>query len=273
MEQKTILQLQEFFKKLEQDIEITKKQLEENTQKLAQEKTKNLTQKSKQELDEAEKELQETQQKLLLELGDIQGKLEQNQQAIAANQENIQKLNEQKALQEKWERLNALIGSADGKKFRTIAQAITFEHVIQYANAKLQLLQERYVLTRDTQNLNNLNLKIIDNYQGGEARAIQNLSGGESFIVSLSLALGLAQMASQNVQVDSLFLDEGFGTLDEENLDTALSTLASMQQEEKLIGVISHISLLKERITTQINIIPDYSGKSILEGTGCKKLS
>lgn len=273
LEQKTILQLQEFFKKLEQDIEITKKQLEENTQKLAQEKTKNLTQKSKQELDEAEKELQETQQKLLLELGDIQGKLEQNQQAIAANQENIQKLNEQRAIQEKWERLNALIGSADGKKFRTIAQAITFEHVIQYANAKLQLLQERYDLTRDTQNLNNLNLKIIDNYQGGEARAIQNLSGGESFIVSLSLALGLAQMASQNVQVDSLFLDEGFGTLDEENLDTALSTLASMQQEGKLIGVISHISLLKERITTQINIIPDYSGKSILEGTGCKKLS
>ena len=98
------------------------------------------------------------------------------------------------------------------------------------------------------------------------------MSGGESFIVSLSLALGLAQIASKNVQVDSLFLDEGFGTLDEENLDTALSTLASMQQEGKLIGIISHISLLKERITTQINVIPEYSGKSILEGAGCKKL-
>ena len=178
----------------------------------------------------------------------------------------------QKAIQKKWDRLNGLIGSADGKKFRTIAQAITFEHVIQYANNNLQRLQERYVLTRDEQSLNNLNLKIIDNYQGGESRAIQNLSGGESFIVSLSLALGLAQIASKNVQVDSLFLDEGFGTLDEENLDTALSTLASMQQEGKLIGIISHISLLKERITTQINVIPEYSGKSILEGAGCKKL-
>lgn len=273
LEQDNIVQLQEFFKKLEQDIEVTQKQLAENTQKLTDEKSKNLTPKSKQEIEELEKELREKQQNLLLELGDIQGKLEQNQKAVAANQENIQKLKKQKTIQEKWERLNALIGSADGKKYRTMAQAITFEHVIQYANAKLQLLQERYMLTRDEQNLNNLNLKIIDNYQGGEARAIQNLSGGESFIVSLSLALGLAQMASQNVQVDSLFLDEGFGTLDEENLDTALSTLASMQQEGKLIGVISHISLLKERITTQINIIPEYSGKSILQGAGCKKIA
>lgn len=272
-EQDTIFQLQDFFKKLEQDIEVIKKQLAENTQKLQQEKTKNLTQSTIQDIAEQQKELLENQQKLLLELGDIQGKLEQNQKAVTANQENLQKLEKQKTIQQKWERLNALIGSADGKKYRTMAQAITFEHVIQYANAKLQLLQERYMLTRGEQNLNNLNLKIIDNYQGGEARAIQNLSGGESFIVSLSLALGLAQMSSQNVQVDSLFLDEGFGTLDEENLDTALSTLASMQQEGKLIGVISHISLLKERITTQINIIPEYSGKSMLQGAGCKKLA
>ena len=80
-------------------------------------------------------------------------------------------------------------------------------------------------------------------------------------------------MASQNVQVDSLFLDEGFGTLDEENLDTALSTLASIQQEGKLIGVISHIPLLKERISTQIDIIPEHGGRSILKGAGCKRLA
>lgn len=273
LEQDSILQLQDFFNTLNQNMEVTKKQLAENTQKLEQEKNKNLTQKSKQEIEEQEKELTVQQQNLYQELGNIQGRLEENKKALALNKENLQKLEAQKAVQRKWDRLNGLIGSADGKKFRTMAQAITFEHVIQYANNNLQRLQERYILTRDEQSLNNLNLKIIDNYQGGEARAIQNLSGGESFIVSLSLALGLAQMASKNVQVDSLFLDEGFGTLDEDNLDTALSTLASMQQEGKLIGVISHISLLKERITTQINIIPEYSGKSILEGAGCKQLA
>lgn len=272
LKQDTIQQLKEFITTLKQNIEVTKKQLAENTQKLEQEKKRNLTIKTKQEIEEQENELTVKQQNLYQELGNIQARLEENKKALALNTENLQKLDMQKAIQKKWDRLNGLIGSADGKKFRTIAQAITFEHVIQYANNNLQRLQERYVLTRDEQSLNNLNLKIIDNYQGGESRAIQNLSGGESFIVSLSLALGLAQIASKNVQVDSLFLDEGFGTLDEENLDTALSTLASMQQEGKLIGIISHISLLKDRITTQINVIPEYSGKSILEGAGCKKL-
>ncbi|MDE7012321.1 MAG: exonuclease SbcC, partial [Mailhella sp.] len=142
--------------------------------------------------------------------------------------------------------------------------------VLHYANMKLQLLQKRYLLIQDKNNL--LNLNVLDNYQGGEIRAVQNLSGGESFIVSLSLALGLAQMASKNVRVDSLFLDEGFGTLDEENLDTALSTLASIQQEGKLIGIISHIPLLKERVNTQINVIHEPGGRSILQGAGCKKL-
>lgn len=271
LEQDNIIKLQTFFKKLEQDIEVTQKQLEENTQKLQEEKNKNLTQKSNQEIKEQEKNILEKQKELLLAQGEIKGKLEQNKKLTAANEENKRKLDEQKKQQDKWELLNSLIGSADGKKFRTIAQAVTFEHVIRYANAKLQLLQQRYLLIQNEQNP--LSLSVLDNYQGGEIRAIQNLSGGETFIVSLSLALGLAQMASQNVQVDSLFLDEGFGTLDEENLDTALSTLASIQQEGKLIGVISHIPLLKQRITTQIDIIPNHNGKSILEGAGCKRIS
>lgn len=267
----TITALQDFFRTLEQNIAIAKRQTEDTTQKLQEEKNKNLTQKSKQELVTQKQSYKEKKDTLLQEVGNIKGKLEQNQKLIETNKENKRKLEEQKAQQAKWELLNTLIGSADGKKFRTLAQAITFEHVIYYANTKLQLLQQRYLLIQNEHNP--LSLNVLDNYQGGEIRAIQNLSGGETFIVSLSLALGLAQMASQNVQVDSLFLDEGFGTLDEENLETALSTLASIQQEGKLIGVISHIPLLKERITTQIDIIPNHSGKSILAGAGCKKLS
>lgn len=267
----TITALQDFFRTLEQDIEVAKKQIEDTTQKLQEEKNKNLTQIPKQELEEQKNIYKEKKDTLLQEIGNIKGKLEQNQKLIEVNKENKRKLEEQKDQQAKWELLNTLIGSADGKKFRTLAQAITFEHVIHYANTKLQLLQQRYLLIQNEQNP--LSLNVLDNYQGGEIRAIQNLSGGETFIISLSLALGLAQMASQNVQVDSLFLDEGFGTLDEENLETALSTLASIQQEGKLIGVISHIPLLKERITTQIDIIPNHSGKSILTGAGCKRLA
>ncbi len=262
--------LQHIFKELEQNIKLTQSKLAESEKELQTLKNKNLTAGSKQELEEQEKNIREKQEASLVELGEIQGKLKQNQEIANTYNEKLQELKKQEHIQAKWDALNSLVGSADGKKFRQIAQAITFEQVLHYANMKLQLLQKRYLLIQDKNNL--LNLNVLDNYQGGEIRAVQNLSGGESFIVSLSLALGLAQMASKNVRVDSLFLDEGFGTLDEENLDTALSTLAGIQQEGKLIGIISHIPLLKERINTQINVIPEQGGRSILQGAGCKKL-
>ncbi len=262
--------LQHIFKELEQNIKLTQSKLAESEKELQTLKNKNLTAGSKQELEEQEKNIREKQEASLVELGEIQGKLKQNQEIANTYNEKLQELKKQEHIQAKWDALNSLVGSADGKKFRQIAQAITFEQVLHYANMKLQLLQKRYLLIQDKNNL--LNLNVLDNYQGGEIRAVQNLSGGESFIVSLSIALGLAQMASKNVRVDSLFLDEGFGTLDEENLDTALSTLASIQQEGKLIGIISHIPLLKERINTQINVIPEQGGRSILQGAGCKKL-
>ncbi len=112
-----------------------------------------------------------------------------------------------------------------------------------------------------------------DNYQAGEIRSTRNLSGGESFIVSLSLALGLSHMASRNVWVDSLFLDEGFGTLDEEALEAALESLAGLQQDGKMIGIISHVSALKERIGTQIRVSPQNGGKSVINGPGCRQLN
>lgn len=106
---------------------------------------------------------------------------------------------------------------------------------------------------------------------GVYARSTKNLSGGESFIVSLSLAFGLSSMASKNVRVDSLFLDEGFGALDEEALETALETLANLRQDGKLIGVISHVPALKERISTQIQVTPQAGGKSQVSGPGCRR--
>ena len=111
-----------------------------------------------------------------------------------------------------------------------------------------------------------------DSYQTGEIRSTKNLSGGESFIVSLALALGLSQMASRNVRVDSLFLDEGFGTLDDEALDTALETLAGLRRDGKLIGIISHVPALRERIAARIRVIPRAGGKSGISGPGCRSL-
>ena len=170
-----------------------------------------------------------------------------------------------------WEQLNELIGQSDGKKYRTFAQGLTFETMIQHSNAQLHKMSNRYLLIRDDNNA--LELNVIDNHQGGEIRSTKNLSGGEGFIISLALALGLSQMASHNIRVDSLFLDEGFGTLDEESLDIALDTLTSLQQEGKLIGVISHVAALKERILTQIQVTKLSGGFSHISGQGCQKIA
>ena len=162
------------------------------------------------------------------------------------------------------------IGSADGKKYRNFAQGLTFELMVSHANRQLEKMTDRYLLIRDEKQP--LELNVVDSYQAGEIRSTKNLSGGESFIVSLTLALGLSKMASQKVRVDSLFLDEGFSTLDEEALETALEKLSGLQQDGKLIGVIYHVSALKERISTQINITPVSGGHSSLSGPGCTKM-
>ncbi len=170
----------------------------------------------------------------------------------------------------RWENLHELIGSSDGKKYRNFAQGLTFELMVSQANHQLQKMTDRYLLARDPNHP--LEINVIDNYQAGEERSTKNLSGGESFIVSLSLALGLSNMASHKVRVDSLFLDEGFGTLDEEALEIALGTLAGLQHEGKIIGVISHVNALKERISTQIELIKQAGGRSIISGPGCLSL-
>jgi exonuclease SbcC len=170
-----------------------------------------------------------------------------------------------------WKGLNALIGAADGKRFRDFAQKMTLEMMIAQANRQLIKMSDRYLL-KQSQNFP-LELDVVDNYQAGEERSVKNLSGGEGFIVSLSLALGLSQMSSSKVRVDSLFLDEGFGTLDERALEMALDTLSELHQEGKVIGLISHVNVLKERISTQIKVQPLSGGRSRIDGPGCSTKS
>ncbi len=215
------------------------------------------------------------------ELADCQRQLETVQQQVGAARERLaansregRRLAEQRhalaAEQQelaRWETLHQLIGSADGKKFRVFAQGLTFEVMISHANRQLRAMSDRYLLLRDPGDP--LGLQVIDHYQAGEIRSTRNLSGGEGFLVSLALALGLSAMASHHVRVDSLFLDEGFGTLDEETLDTALQTLAELRRQGKLIGIISHVPLLRDRIDVRIRVVPGPGGTSRLRGPGC----
>ena len=148
--------------------------------------------------------------------------------------------------------LNSLIGSQKGDKFRRFAQGLTLDHLVHLANAQLERLHGRYLLQRKQTGA--LELQVLDTWQADTVRDTKTLSGGESFLVSLALALALSDLVSQKTSIDSLFLDEGFGTLDSETLDTALDALDSLNASGKMIGVISHIEAMKERIPVQIKV-------------------
>ena len=249
--------------------ELKAKQKDRET-RLATETAKKLTDKTLEELLPQFKEFEESLKTLRDAVAGLKHKLNENTAAKERIEEKRSAIEAQKKECHRWEKLHGLIGSADGKKYRNFAQGLTFELMVSHANRQLEKMTDRYLLIRDEQQP--LELNAVDNYQAGEIRSTKNLSGGESFIVSLTLALGLSKMASRKVRVDSLFLDEGFGTLDEEALETALETLSGLQQDGKLIGIISHVSALKERISTQINITPVSGGRSSLSGPGCTKV-
>ena len=151
-----------------------------------------------------------------------------------------------------WQRLDALIGSAKGDKFRRFAQGLTLEHLLHLANRHLARLHGRYLLRRKA--TGELELDIVDSWQGDVARDTRTLSGGEAFLVSLALALALSDLVSSKTSIDSLFLDEGFGTLDGDTLEVALGALDALNASGKMIGIISHVQALQERIPVQIRV-------------------
>ena len=148
--------------------------------------------------------------------------------------------------------LTRLIGSADGAKFRRFAQGLTLNHLVYLANEQLNKLDGRYQL--QCQQDENLSLSVLDTWQGDSVRDTKTLSGGESFLVSLALALALSDLVSSKTSIDSLFLDEGFGTLDNDTLEVALDALDNLNATGKMIGIISHVEALKERISVQIKV-------------------
>jgi exonuclease SbcC len=162
--------------------------------------------------------------------------------------------------------LNGLIGAADGAKFRRFAQGLTLSHLVYLANQQLNRLHGRYQLQR--QQSDNLALEVLDTWQADSVRDTKTLSGGESFLVSLALALALSDLVSAKTSIDSLFLDEGFGTLDNDTLEIALSALDSLNASGKMIGVISHVDALKKRIDVQIEV-KKQSGLGVSELADC----
>jgi exonuclease SbcC len=159
-----------------------------------------------------------------------------------------------------WGRLRDAIGSATGDRFQKFAQSLTLELLLTQANAQLRELKPRYALARVPNH--DLELQLVDHDLGDEVRSIRGLSGGEKFLVSLALALALASLSADDCRIDSLFIDEGFGTLDAQSLDVAVSTLDTLQSEGRHIGVISHVPGLAERIGVEIRIEPVSSGRS-----------
>ncbi|MDR0697751.1 MAG: ATP-dependent exonuclease [Tannerella sp.] len=176
-----------------------------------------------------------------------------------------EELKEKSRISEIWKKLNMLFGSASGNKFKEIVQGYTLETLLTYANKHLQEFSPRYRLQRipDT-----LALQVVDTDMLNEVRTVHSLSGGESFLISLALALGLSSLSSNRMRVESLFIDEGFGSLDSETLRIAMDALGLLHTQGRKIGVISHVAEMTERISTQINVIRTSNGKSIVKITG-----
>ncbi len=262
-------------KELREELSIKCKALEEKytqiqtlkidtAKKLSEQKELNLTDKELQTLNDELKELQTTIDELQKSIGSLEKELEINAINNKKHEDKIKELEKKKEAFKVWIKLNEMIGSASGDKFAKFAQGITLDQLIYLANKHLQILSPRYELQRSSDSSKLLEIEIIDGFQGDVVRPVSTLSGGESFIVSLSLALGLSALASQKISIDSLFLDEGFGTLDRDSLELALNALNQLQSSGKMVGVISHVEALKERIPLQIRVMPKGDGTSLL---------
>ena len=215
--------------------------------------------------DEARTQLTESREALQATtdgLAEAQAELRRDEEARRLHSSKEEELARARKDAERWKALDQLIGSADGKKFRTFAQSITLDALLAYANEHLRDLAPRYRLMRVPGH--DMELQIIDSDMANEVRGTNSLSGGETFLVSLALALALSSLASREVRIDTLFIDEGFGALDPQTLDIAISALESLQATGRQVGVISHVRALSEKIGTQVRVQRLGAGRSRL---------
>lgn len=193
---------------------------------------------------------------------ELRARQSEDQRRQDANQAFAEQITQAYDEWQRWARLNALIGSATGDTFRKIAQAYNLDLLVHHANVQLRQLVRRYRLKRGG---SMLGLLVMDTEMGDELRSVHSLSGGETFLVSLALALGLASMASSTLKIESLFIDEGFGSLDPESLQLAMDALDGLQAQGRKVAVISHVQEMHERIPVQIQVKRQGNGLSTLE--------
>ncbi|MFB2537763.1 AAA family ATPase [Acinetobacter sp. c3-l95] len=217
------------------------------------------------EIEQQLQALQAQQQHLQQQLQQYQAQLLQQEQAVQKQQQQQKQIELLQQEQQRWYKIHSLIGSSDGKIFRAYAQQYYLDMLLQYANLQLEPLAPRYQLERIE---NSLSLAVIDHDMNGEKRAVASLSGGESFIVALALALALANFASGSLKLESLFIDEGFGTLDPNSLHLVMDALDKLQSQGRKVVVISHIEAMHERIPVQIQVNSIGAGESKIEIVG-----
>jgi exonuclease SbcC len=253
-------------KVLKENVQTAKVKLESIEQQLKALKGKAVAADSKIDLSEHLRQKEAAYKVLQQEMGAISEQLKQDKEKRKQAKQLNQQLEAQQSEYLRWAKINDIIGNADGKKFRTFAQGLTLQRLTVLANLHLERLNGRYLIEKRSDE--DLQLDIIDTYQADNKRSMNTLSGGESFLVSLALALGLSDLAGRNTQIQSLFIDEGFGTLDENTLDMAITTLENLQASGKTIGIISHVNALKERIGTQVLVKKRGDGFSEVELLG-----
>ncbi len=225
------------------------KQIEESLKTLLDQA---ITDQTEDQLKDKQTNCENEQRQINQRKGEIRQALKDDQEKRQLQGSIVDEISAQNKVFGTWDQLNNLIGSAKGDKFRKYAQGLTLDHLVYLANQQLEKLHGRYLLNRKVGE--ELSLEVLDTWQGDTARDIRTLSGGESFLVSLALALALSDLVSHKTSIDSLFLDEGFGTLDQETLEIALNALDSLNASGKMVGVISHVESLKERIPTRIEV-------------------
>lgn len=251
------------------ELEKTKTSLAERT-KLLQER---LTELNKEDdagttleiLQENYEKLRKEAENLTLQIGQISQELKQNDEAKERQRKVLDVLKALKKDFALWKKMNDLIGDSTGNKFSHFVQDLTLRQLISYTNIRLSDFTDRYIIDPESAE-GSADLYVLDNYMGRAKRSIRTLSGGETFLVSLAMAFALSDIAARNIKIESLFIDEGFGTLDPDTLDQAITVLEKMQNESnKSIGIISHVEELKKRITTQIQLEKGSLGYSELK--------
>jgi exonuclease SbcC len=258
--------LENLQKSVERNLHEYRSQLQHTRQQLQAEKSKDLTREETTEITRLLAGRDGAISSLNQQIGSVLNILQRDEELRARHQAIAEKIGVQQQEYLRWDKLATLIGSADGKKFSKFAQGLTLSRLVVLANQHLRRINQRYHILKNPEQ--DLDLQIVDTYQADAVRPMNTLSGGESFLVSLALALGLSDLAGRQTQIGSLFIDEGFGTLDAETLDMAITSLENLQASGKMIGIISHVEALKERISTQIQVIKMSGGTSQLRVVG-----